>query len=130
MAIEAFQDSNMKQFLLIALVGALALALVYSHPLEEQRLTLEDADAQPVNDEGAGIRAARHFGGGFGGFGGRGGGGFCCGGGGGGYRRGGGGFGGGYPGGGFGGGYPGGGYGSASASASASASSSGGYYGK
>ncbi|SPP74571.1 glycine-rich cell wall structural protein [Drosophila guanche] len=122
----------MKQVLLLALVATLALALVYGHPLEdpEQRLTLEDADAQPVNDEGAGVRAARHFGGGFGGFGGRGGGGFCCGGGGGGYRRGG--FGGGgYPGGGFGGGYPGGGggYGGGSASASASASASSNYYG-
>ncbi|XP_016946695.1 uncharacterized protein LOC108022343 [Drosophila biarmipes] len=102
----------MKQYLVFALVFATILVLIGGHPLEDQRATLEDAEAQPGIDDGAGIRAARHFGGGFRR------GGFCCGGGGGGFRRGG--F---YPGGGYG-GYPGGGYGGGSASASASASAS------
>lgn len=130
--IEAIAKLNMKQFVVLALVYCLALTLTWAHPLvleeQPQQLTLEDVDAQPVNDADGG-REARGFccGGGFGrggfggGFGGRrfGGGGF-----------GGRGFGGGYPGG-FGGGYPGGGYGGGSASASASASASfGGGYGK
>ncbi|XP_017124427.1 glycine-rich RNA-binding protein 2 [Drosophila elegans] len=124
--VESVRVSNMKQYLLFAVVFVAILVLSRGHPLEDQQVTLEDAEVQPGIDDGTGVRAARHFGGGFGGFGGRGGGGFCCGGGGG-FRRGG--FGGGgYPGGGYG-GYPGGGYGgggggSASASASASASSS------
>ncbi|KAH8348678.1 hypothetical protein KR084_009739 [Drosophila pseudotakahashii] len=106
----------MKQYVVFALVFVTILVLISGHPLEDPKVTLEDAEAQPGVDDGTGIRAARHFGGGFR----RGGGGFCCGGGGGGYRR------GGFGGGGYG-GYPGGGYGgggSASASASASASSS------
>ncbi|KAH8336776.1 uncharacterized protein Listericin [Drosophila kikkawai] len=106
----------MKLFVLIVVVFAAILALAIAHPVQEEphQLTLEDAEAQPGTDEGAGVRAARHFGGGWGR--GRG---ICCGGGGGGYRPGGfGGFGG-YPGGG---GF--GGFGGSSASASASASSS------
>nr|CAL85512.1 CG9080 protein [Drosophila simulans]CAL85515.1 CG9080 protein [Drosophila simulans] len=99
----------MKQYLVLALVFAAILAMISAHPLEEQKITLEDAEAQPGIDDGTGIRAARHFGGYRRG-------GYCCGGGGG-YRPGGFGGGGGYPRGGFGGG-------SASASASASASSS------
>nr|AAM29619.1 RH62530p [Drosophila melanogaster] len=115
----------MKQYLVLALVFAAILAKISGHPLEEQKITLEDAEAQPGIDDGTGVRAARHFGGGFGR------GGYCCGGGGG-FRRGGfggggyggGGYGGGgYPGGGFG-GYPRGGFGGGSASASASASAS------
>ncbi|KAH8290375.1 hypothetical protein KR054_002372 [Drosophila jambulina] len=105
----------MKLFVLIVVVFAALVALTSAHPVQEEQhqLTLEDADAQPGTDEGTAVRAARHFGGGWG----RRGGGFCCGGGGGGYRPGGFGGYGGYPGGGgFG--------GSASASASASASSS------
>ncbi|XP_016928062.3 uncharacterized protein Listericin [Drosophila suzukii] len=106
----------MKQYLVFALVFVTVLVLISGHPVEDQKVTLEDAEAQPGLDDGTGIRAARHFGGGFRR------GGFCCGGGGGGgggHRRGG--YGG-YPGGGYGGGGFGG--GSASASASASASSS------
>jgi len=105
----------MKQYLVFALVFVTVLVLISGHPVEDQKVTLEDAEAQPGIDDGTGIRAARHFGGGFRR------GGFCCGGGGGGggHRRGG--YGG-YPGGGYGGGGFGG--GSASASASASASSS------
>nr|XP_016928062.1 keratin, type I cytoskeletal 10 [Drosophila suzukii] len=105
----------MKQYLVFALVFVTVLVLISGHPVEDQKVTLEDAEAQPGIDDGTGIRTARHFGGGFRR------GGFCCGGGGGGggHRRGGygGSPGGGYGGGGFGGG-------SASASASASASSS------
>ncbi|XP_037714748.1 glycine-rich RNA-binding protein 10 [Drosophila subpulchrella] len=104
----------MRQYLVFALVFVTVLVLISGHPLEDQKVTLEDAEAQPGIDDGSGIRAVRHFGGGFRR------GGFCCGGGGGGgHRRGG--YGG-YPGGGYGGGGFGG--GSASASASASASSS------
>ncbi|XP_017069479.1 glycine-rich RNA-binding protein 1 [Drosophila eugracilis] len=116
--VESIRLSRMKQFLVFALVLVAMLVLISGHPVEDQKITLEDAEAQPGVDDGTGIRAARHFGGGFRR------GGFCCGGGGG-YGRGGfggGGFGG-YPGGGYG-GYPGGGYGGGSASASASASAS------
>ncbi|EDW90030.1 glycine-rich RNA-binding, abscisic acid-inducible protein [Drosophila yakuba] len=111
-------------FVFVLIISAL-LVIISGHPVEEQKVTLEDAAAQPGIDDGTGVRAVRHFGGGGFGGGGYGRGGFCCGGGGG-FRRGGfggGGFGG-YPGGGYG-GYPrGGGYGGGSASASASASAS------
>ncbi|KAH8253038.1 hypothetical protein KR032_003254 [Drosophila birchii] len=104
----------MKLFVLIVVVFGAILALTNAHPVQEDQhqLTLEDAETQPGTDDGAGVRAARHFG-----WGRRGG---CCGGGGGGYRPGGFGGYGGYPGGG---GY--GGFGGSSASASASASSFG-----
>jgi len=55
----------MKQYLVFALVFVTVLVLISGHPVEDQKVTLEDAEAQPGIDDGTGIRAARHFGGGF-----------------------------------------------------------------
>ncbi|EDW08307.2 uncharacterized protein Dmoj_GI19654 [Drosophila mojavensis] len=66
----------MKQFVVLALIYCLALSLTWAQPLvleeveqkeQPQQLTLEDVDAQPVND----ADGARGFGGGYpgGGFG-------------------------------------------------------------